>query len=218
MIEPTDADRLREEMVAHQIEARGVRAPLVLAAMRKVRREGYVPAHLREFAFRDAALPIEEEQTISQPFIVALMVAALELEGGEKVLEVGTGSGYAAAVLAEIAGSVYTVERRAPLAALATERLHRDGYRNVCVRHGDGTLGWPEHAPFAAIAVAAAAPDVPPSLYEQLEPGGRIAIPVGGRVGQELLLVVRSPEGPAVLRSVPCRFVPLVGSEGFDRG
>jgi len=211
MNEPTDADRLREEMVAHQIEARGVRAPLVLAAMRKVRRENYVPAHLREFAFRDAALPIEEEQTISQPYIVALMVAALELDGGEKVLEVGTGSGYAAAVLAEIAGSVYTVERRAPLAELAAERLRRDGCRNVCVRHGDGTLGWPEHAPFAAIAVAAGSPKVPAPLQQQLAVGGRLVIPVG-EPGHQQLVRIRRRAGDDFHceRLTSVRFVPLV--------
>jgi len=211
MNEPTDADRLREEMVAHQIEERGVRAPLVLAAMRKVRRENYVPAHLREFAFRDAALPIEEEQTISQPYIVALMVAALELDGGEKVLEVGTGSGYAAAVLAEIAGSVYTVERRAPLAELAAERLRRDGCRNVCVRHGDGTLGWPEHAPFAAIAVAAGSPKVPAPLQQQLAVGGRLVIPVGERGHQQLVRIRRRSEDDFHCeRLTSVRFVPLV--------
>jgi protein-L-isoaspartate(D-aspartate) O-methyltransferase len=211
MTEPPDADRLREEMVAHQIEARGVRAPLVLAAMRKVRREGYVPAHLREFAFRDAALPIEEEQTISQPYIVALMVAALELEGGEKVLEVGTGSGYAAAVLAEIAGSVYTVERRATLAALAAERLLRDGYHNVSVRHGDGTLGWPEHAPFAAIAVAACGPKVPAPLQQQLAVGGRLVIPVGEPGHQQLLRIRRrGSDAFHCERLTSVRFVPLI--------
>jgi protein-L-isoaspartate(D-aspartate) O-methyltransferase len=149
--------------------------------------------------------------------MVARICEVLALRGEERVLDVGTGSGYQAAVLAELATEVHTIERLATLADTARAALAAAGYERVQVHLGDGTLGLPEHAPFAAIAVAAAAPEVPPSLYDQLEPGGRMAIPVGGRAGQELQLVVRSPEGPAVLRSVPCRFVPLVGAEGFDR-
>jgi protein-L-isoaspartate(D-aspartate) O-methyltransferase len=147
--------------------------------------------------------------------MVAAICEALALRGTERVLDVGTGSGYQAAVLAELAGEVHTIERIPELAALARENLAAAGYENVHVHVGDGSLGLPEEAPFTAIAVAAAAPGLPDRLYEQLEPRGRLAVPVGGRWGQRLEVVVRSPEGPAVVHSVPCRFVPLVGEEGF---
>ncbi|HEM46220.1 MAG TPA: protein-L-isoaspartate(D-aspartate) O-methyltransferase, partial [Alphaproteobacteria bacterium] len=173
----------REEMVRRQIEARGVRAKAVLDAMRTVRREGFVPSYLGEFAYDDTPLPIEEEQTISQPYIVAFMIEALELAGDERVLEIGTGSGYAAAVLAEIAREVYTIERHEGLARTAAARLAEQGYGRVHVRCGDGTLGWPEAAPFDAIVVAAGGPRVPASLREQLAIGGRLVIPVGDQVG-----------------------------------
>lgn len=184
--------------------------------MARVPRELFVPGRERRRAYDDAALPIAEGQTISQPYMVARICEVLALHGGERVLDVGTGSGYQAAVIAELAGEVHTIERLPPLAATARAALGAAGYERVQVHVGDGTLGLPDHAPFGAIAVAAAAPEVPRSLYEQLEPGGRMAIPVGGREGQELQLVVHSPEGPAVIRSVPCRFVPLVGAEGFS--
>jgi protein-L-isoaspartate(D-aspartate) O-methyltransferase len=203
-------------MVEEQLRARGIVHERVLAAMERVPRELFVPEGYRARAYEDAALPIGEGQTISQPYMVARICEALALHGGEQVLDVGTGSGYQAAVLAELAGEVHTIERRPSLAARARAALVAAGYERVQVHVGDGTLGLPDHAPFAAIAVAAAAPEIPPSLYEQLEIGGRLVVPVGGRDGQELQLVVRSPEGPAVLRSVPCRFVPLVGREGFD--
>ncbi len=203
-------------MVDHQLRARDVVDDRVLAAMERVPRELFVPASEERRAYADAALPIGEGQTISQPYMVARICEALALRGKERVLDVGTGSGYQAAVLAELAGEVHTIERHAALAEQARASLRAAGYERVLVHVGDGTLGLPEHAPFAAIAVAAAAPEVPGSLYEQLEPGGRLVVPVGRREGQELQLVVRSPEGPAVLRSVPCRFVPLVGEEGFD--
>jgi protein-L-isoaspartate(D-aspartate) O-methyltransferase len=204
-------------MVDEQLRERGIADEGVLAAMERVPRELFVPEAYRARAYDDAALPIGEGQTISQPYMVARICEALALHGGERVLDVGTGSGYQAAVLAELAGEVHTIERLASLAERARAALAAAGYERVQVHVGDGTLGLPEHAPFAAIAVAAAAPEVPPSLYAQLERGGRLVVPVGGRAGQELQLVVRSPEGPAVLRSVPCRFVPLVGREGFDR-
>jgi len=206
-------ERLR--MVEGQLRSRDIHDARVLAAMERVPRELFVPPELRDRAYEDAALPIGAGQTISQPYMVARICEALGLRGSERVLDVGTGSGYQAAVLAELGAEVHTIERLAPLAEAARVALAEAGYDGVVVHVGDGTLGDPEHAPFAAIAVAAAAPDVPPSLYEQLQQGGRMAIPVGGRHGQELQLVVRSPEGPAVLRSVPCRFVPLVGAEGF---
>jgi protein-L-isoaspartate(D-aspartate) O-methyltransferase len=205
-------------MVDAQLLGRDITDERVLAAMERVPRELFVPESQRRRAYKDAALPIGEGQTISQPYMVARICEVLALRGDERILDVGTGSGYQAAVLAELAREVHTIERLPALAETARGALATAGYDRVHVHFGDGTLGLPEHAPFAAIAVAAAAPDVPASLYEQLEPGGRMAIPVGGRLGQELLLVVRSPEGPAVLKSVTCRFVPLVGSEGFERG
>jgi protein-L-isoaspartate(D-aspartate) O-methyltransferase len=204
-------------MIEEQLRARDIADERVLAAMARVPRELFVPEAYRLRAYDDAALPIGEGQTISQPYMVARICEALALHGGERVLDVGTGSGYQAAVLAELAREVHTIERRAGLADRARAALAAAGYEHVQVHVGDGTLGLPERAPFAAIAVAAAAPEIPPSLYAQLEAGGRLVVPVGRREGQELQLVVRSPEGPAVLRSVPCRFVPLVGREGFDR-
>ena len=204
-------------MVEGQLRGRDIADERVLAAMERVPRELFVPEPYRDRAYDDAALPIAEGQTISQPYMVARICEALALRGGERVLDVGTGSGYQAAVLAELADEVHTIDRRPALAEGAREALAAAGYARVQVHVGDGTLGLPEHAPFAAIAVAAAAPELPRSLYSQLEPGGRLAVPVGGHAGQELLIVVRSPEGPAVLRSVPCRFVPLVGAEGFER-
>ena len=204
-------------MVDEQLRARGITDEQVLTAMGRVPRELFVREAYRGRAYDDAALPIGEGQTFSQPYMVARICVELRLRGGERVLDVGTGSGYQAAVLAELAGEVHTIERLLSLAERARAALEAAGYGRVQVYVGDGTLGDPGHAPYAAIAVAAAAPEVPPSLYEQLEPGGRLVLPVGGREGQELQIVVRSPEGPAVLRSVPCRFVPLVGQEGFDR-
>ncbi len=211
-----DAQLERRWMVDEQLRARDIRDPRVLDAMARVPRELFVPEELRVRAYDDAALPIGEGQTISQPYMVAFICQTLELTGKERVLDVGAGSGYQAAVLAELAAEVHTIERRRELAEQARANLDAAGYaERVQVHVGDGTLGDPEHAPFGAIAVAAAAPELPPSLYEQLEPNGRLVLPVGSKRGQELQLVVRSPEGPAVVHSVPCRFVPLVGEEGF---
>ncbi len=212
-MQPDDA---RARMVARQLRGRDVEDERVLAAMGRVPRELFVPPEARRRAYDDAALPIGSGQTISQPYMVARICEELALRGGERVLDVGTGSGYQAAVLAELAAEVHTIERLPQLAELARRNLDAAGYaERVHVHVGDGTRGLPEHAPFAAIAVAAAAPELPPSLYEQLEPRGRIVLPVGSRDEQRLEVVVRSPEGPAVIRSVPCRFVPLVGEEGF---
>jgi protein-L-isoaspartate(D-aspartate) O-methyltransferase len=211
-----DFNRARQAMVELQLRERDVVDERVLAAMERVPRELFVPEGERKRAYDDAALPIGYGQTISQPYMVARICEALSLRGRERVLDVGTGSGYQAAVLRELAAEVVTIERVPELAEQAKENLRVAGYEDVDVRVGDGTLGVPERAPYAAIAVAAAAPGLPQPLYEQLEPGGRMAIPVGGRRAQELQLVVRSPEGPAIIRSVPCRFVPLVGEEGFD--
>ncbi len=202
-------------MVERQLRGRDISDERVLQAMENVPREQFLPDELAGRAYDDAALPIGSGQTMSQPYMVARICEILSLTGTEKVLDVGTGSGYQAAVLAELAAEVHTIERIGGLAERARATLERAGYERVRVHVGDGTRGDPEHAPFAAIAVAAAAPDLPPSLYEQLEERGRLALPVGGRRGQQLQLIVKSPEGPAVVRSVPCRFVPLLGEEGF---
>ncbi len=204
-------------MVLVQLAERGIDDPRVLAAMESVPRELFVPAGLRDRAYDDAALPIGLGQTISQPFMVARICEALALRGGERVLDVGTGSGYQAAVLAELAAEVVTIERLPELAERARANLDAAGVDRVDVQVGDGTKGVPERAPFDAIAVAAAAPTFPQSLYEQLRPRGRLVVPVGGRWDQRLEVIVATPEGPAVLHSVACRFVPLVGEEGFDR-
>jgi protein-L-isoaspartate(D-aspartate) O-methyltransferase len=202
-------------MVEQQLLGRDIADERVLRAMLAVPRELFVPPAERDRAYQDSALSIGAGQTISQPYMVARICELLALRGDERVLDVGTGSGYQAAVLAELAGEVHTIERVPELAERARETLAAAGYDRVRVHVGDGTLGLPEHAPFGGIAVAAAAPRLPAQLYEQLEPAGRLVVPVGRRRGQLLQVVVRSPEGPAVLRSVPCRFVPLVGEEGF---
>jgi protein-L-isoaspartate(D-aspartate) O-methyltransferase len=211
--ELTEARRL---MVDEQLRGRDIVDERVLDAMERVPRELFVPEKERPRAYDDVALPIGHGQTISQPYMVARICEVLGLRGDERILDVGTGSGYQAAVLAELAGEVHTIERIPELAEQARANLAAGGYERVDVHVGDGTLGLPEHAPYDAIAVAAAAPGLPQRLYEQLEARGRLAVPVGGRWGQRLELVIRSPEGPAVVRSVPCRFVPLVGEEGFD--
>ena len=208
-------DRLA--MVDRQLRRRDIDDERVLEAMARVPREKFVPPSIAARAYDDAALPIGEGQTISQPYMVARICEALSLRGGERVLDVGTGSGYQAAVLAELAGEVHTIERIPELAEDARATLEAAGYGDrVHVHVGDGTLGLPEHAPYDAIAVAAAAPGLPSTIYEQLVERGRLVVPVGGRRGQQLQLIVRSPEGPAIVRSVPCRFVPLVGEEGFS--
>jgi protein-L-isoaspartate(D-aspartate) O-methyltransferase len=206
----------RKLMVETQLRARGITDERVLHALGRVPREEFVPEEYRQDAYADAALPIGEGQTISQPYMVALICQELALQGDERVLDVGTGSGYQAAVLAELAREVVSIERHERLADWARQNLARAGYADrVEVHVGDGSLGWPERAPYGAIAVAAAAPGLPRALYDQLAEDGRMVLPVGTRHGQRLEVVVRTPEGPRVARSVPCRFVPLVGEQGF---
>ena len=202
-------------MVERQLRRRGISDARVLAAMGQVPRELFVPERLRRDAYADGALPIAHGQTISQPLMVATICSLLALEGHERVLDVGTGSGYQAAVLAELAADVVTVERLPDLAAAARRTLSEAGYGRVEVVVGDGSVGVPERAPFDAIAVAAAAPTVPRALYDQLVEGGRLVVPRGTRWGQELVVAVRTAEGPRERVSVPCRFVPLLGDEGF---
>ncbi|HXV56931.1 MAG TPA: protein-L-isoaspartate(D-aspartate) O-methyltransferase [Gaiellaceae bacterium] len=202
-------------MVAEQLEQRGVADPRVLEAMGAVPRELFTDADDRKRAYDDIPIMIGWGQTISQPYMVALICEAAAVRPGQSVLDVGTGSGYQAAVLAELGAEVHTIERIRQLAERARKKLAAAGYGRVEVHLGDGSLGLPEHAPYDAITVAAAAPEPPQALYDQLRLGGRLVVPVGDRRGQRLEVVVRSPEGPAVAHSVPCRFVPLVGEEGY---
>jgi protein-L-isoaspartate(D-aspartate) O-methyltransferase len=212
---PDDPANARERMVGRQLRARGIEDEEVLRAMRRVPRELFVPETERRRAYDDAALPIGHGQTISQPYMVAVIVEALAVRPGLRVLDVGAGSGYQAAVLADLGAEVVTIERIPELADQARVNLVAAGYEGVEVVVGDGTLGWPERAPYDGIAVAAAAPALPQTLYEQLRADGRLVVPVGGPRAQRLEVIVRSPEGPAVIHSVPCRFVPLVGAEGY---
>jgi protein-L-isoaspartate(D-aspartate) O-methyltransferase len=203
-------------MVDEQLRARDIGDERVLEAMERVPRELFVPTDVRDRAYEDAALPIGAGQTISQPYMVARICTELGLDGDERVLDVGTGSGYQAAVLAQLASEVRSIERIPELAESARANLENAGVENVRVHDGDGSRGLPEAAPFAAIAVAAAAPAFPQALYEQLTLGGRLVVPIGRRRGQRLEVIVRSPEGPATIRSVECRFVPLLGEQGFE--
>ncbi len=216
-MEATDYSARREAMVDYQVHARGVTTPAVLEAMRRVPRERYVPIELREFAYDDTALPIAAGQTITQPYFVAMMVEALNLSGGERVLDVGTGSGYAAAVLACMAGEVYSIERIGELADFAQRRLAAEGIANVEVKVGDGSRGWPERAPFDAIMVAAGAPCVPPALKEQLKVGGRLVMPIGSdKAVQELVRITRVSEDEYDSQDLAdVRFVPLIGEGGW---
>ena len=211
-----DADLLREQMIERQLRSRGIRDERVLAAMRVVPREAFLPADLAEHAYDDRPLPIAAGQTISQPYVVALMAEALLLRGDEDVLEVGTGSGYAAAVLSRLARNVYTMERHAVLAGSARDRLAALGYKNVEVRCADGTLGWFERAPFGGIVVAAGGPELPRALLEQLSVGGRLVMPIGTSESQELVRITRS--GTTRFRREDLgtvMFVPLIGEHGF---
>jgi len=210
-----DFEKERSRMVDEQIAFRGVTDPRVLAVMGKVPRHEFMPEALRAQAYGDHAMPIGEGQTISQPYIVALMSELLELKGDERVLEIGTGSGYQAAVLAELCQKVFTIERVKTLADKARATLDRLGYKNVVMKVYDGTYGWKEMSPFDAIIVTAAAPDVPDTLVEQLKEGGRLVIPVGERYSQVLMKVIKSPSGVVTKTSIPCVFVPLIGAKGW---
>jgi len=211
-------EKQRKKMVDAQIRSRGIRDERVLRAMGKIPRHLFVDAGLIDQAYNDSPLPIGEKQTISQPYIVALMTEALELAGREKVLELGTGSGYQAAILAELADRVFTIERIASLAQKARRLLESLNYYNVVIRVGDGTYGWREESPFDAILVAAGSPSIPRTLVEQLAVGGRLVIPVGGRYTQNLIKLTRLSENPDDVKREDlggCRFVSLIGEHGW---
>jgi protein-L-isoaspartate(D-aspartate) O-methyltransferase len=210
-----DFAQARQEMVETQIRRRHITDSRVLECLERVPRHEFVPTEFRDRAYEDVPLPIGEGQTISQPYIVAAMTAALHLQGDERVLEIGTGFGYQAAVLACLAREVFTVEFRAALATEATERLARLGYENAHVHCGDGTLGLPEFAPYDAILVAAAAPSAPAPLLAQLAEGGRMIVPVGDVENQDLQLIERSHDTFRTTMLEPCRFVPLLGAHGW---
>ena len=206
---------LRRDMVDEQIRRRGIQSPRLLGVLARVPRHLFVPSDLAAHAYEDRALSIGESQTISQPYMVASMTDCLELSGIERVLEIGAGSGYQAAVLAELAREVITVEKNESLAQAARERLVSLGYRNIEVVLGDGTLGWLAAAPFDAVLVAAAAPSVPPPLIEQLAEGGRLVLPVGNREKQMLLRIRKSASHTLEEKLFPCQFVPLHGRYGW---
>jgi protein-L-isoaspartate(D-aspartate) O-methyltransferase len=215
MTDIPDFNMLRRIMVAEQLLPRGIRDKTVLDAFGKVPRHEFVPDELRGSAYNDYPLPIGDRQTISQPYMVALMTESLGLKGGERVLEIGTGSGYQAAILAEIAGEVYSVERFAGLAGAAGALLSRLGYRNFRIKVGDGTLGWDDHAPYDGILVTAGAPGIPESLVGQLKDGGKLVIPVGDRFSQILSVIEKAGRSVRTREICGCVFVPLVGKEGW---
>jgi len=217
------ADKLsgfREQMVKTQLISRGIRDPAVLSAMGQVPREEFVPPDLVEVAYDDSALPIGKRQTISQPYMVALMLEALELKQNNRVLEIGTGSGYAAAVLSRIVEQVFTIERYEKLAKAAQTRFRRLAYDNIQVHTGDGTLGWSQHAPYDGVVVTAGGPEIPEPLLDQLKVGGNLIIPIGGwKTAQELVRVHRKgPDEFPEENLGRVRFVPLVGEEGWKQG
>ncbi len=213
---PPDMDEARRAMVEEQLRSRGIRNHRVLDAMGRVPREDFLPSTLARAAYDDRAVPIDEGQTLSQPYMVAAMTEALEPGPTDRVLEIGTGSGYQAAVLSLLVSEVFSLERIASLAEGARKRLNDLGYSNVRVRTGDGSLGWPEEAPFDGIIVTAAAPEPPRSLLSQLsEVGGRLVVPVGTRTEQDLLRVRREGDELETDTLLGCRFVPLLGEEGW---
>ena len=213
-----DFSGLREQMVLRQIRARGIRDPLILDAFRQVPREPFVPGEQAHLAYEDHPVPIEAGQTVSQPYIVALMIEAAEIRPGDRVLEVGSGSGYAAAVISRIAAEVIGIERQHDLFAAASDRLARMSYDNVRIFEGDGSLGSPDRAPFDAILVAASGSHVPRPLIEQLTDGGRLVMPLGDpREVQELVKITKCADGTTRKKSLgDVRFVPLIGEEGWS--
>lgn len=213
---PDNMDVARRRMVEEQLKSRGITDAGVLSAMLKVPRHFFVQAGLEGQAYSDRALPIDEGQTISQPYMVAIMTQSLELKGGEKVLDIGTGSGYQTAILAELAGRVFSVERISKLAVKAKKSLDELGYKNVVIRVGDGTLGWREFAPYDRIIVSAGSPSIPGPLEEQLADGGILVVPVGDSVSQKLMVVKKVGMQTHVATSCTCTFVPLLGKEGWD--
>jgi len=213
-----DNARLRDDMLTQQLIKRGISDERVLQAMRDVPRHLFVPGHHRSMAYEDMPLPIGHEQTISQPLMVAMMTEALQLQGHERVLEIGTGSGYQAAILSRLAAVVFSIERIAELAAQARITLAMMGIMNVHVLVGDGSLGLPEHGPYDAIIVTAASPKIPPALAEQLAPAGRLVIPVGDRHNQTLVRRTATNNGPQIEPLGGCRFVPLIGQQGWVSG
>jgi protein-L-isoaspartate(D-aspartate) O-methyltransferase len=210
-------ERERKRMVDKQIVRRGLKDPRLLAAFEAVPRHLFVPEEYRYAAYDDGPIPIGHSQTISQPYIVALMTALLGLSGDERVLEIGTGSGYQAAILGKVTAEVHTVEYLPELAIQANELLKKLGFENVYVHLGDGSLGWPEAAPYGGILVAAAAPNAPKALLEQLEDGGRLVLPVGGRSMQNLEVWTRKGEDFESKIETSVAFVPLRGEQGWDR-
>ncbi len=211
-------ERLRHRMVEEQLTARGIKDQRVLAAMQKVPRHLFVEEALWERAYGDHALPIGERQTISQPYMVAVMTEILELQGPERVLEIGTGSGYQAAILAELASKVYSIERIKPLAMRARATIESLYYQNVVIKVFDGTYGWKDESPFDAVIVTAGAPEIPQPLLEQLKEGGRMAIPIGDQTMQVLHKVTKTPTGITDVQLTGCVFVPLIGRYAWDQG
>lgn len=210
-----DFSHRRQQMVDTQLRQRGIRDERVLAAMMRIPRHEFVAEPYRAQAYDDNPLPIGERQTISQPYIVALMLEMLHLKEEDIVLEIGTGSGYQTALLAELSRYVYSIERHPTLAAQAQAVLVRLGYKNVSIEIGDGSKGLPAHAPFDGIIVSAAAPELPQALFEQLKEGGRLVIPVGPVEAQFLQLVTKKESQPVLSEQIPCRFVPLIGEQGY---
>jgi protein-L-isoaspartate(D-aspartate) O-methyltransferase len=212
--QPDAFDSQREKMVRTQLEARGVRDPRILQAMRQIPRHEFVPQPLRDRAYEDHPLPIGENQTISQPYIVAAMLEHLAPRATDRVLEVGTGSGYVTALLSLLCAEVYSIERHLELAVRAQATLAQLGYSNVTTRIGDGSRGWPEYAPFSAILVSAATPAIPLALFEQLQEAGRMVVPIGPPESQELQLIRKVDGAPKTKVLEGCRFVPLVSDSG----
>lgn len=215
-MDPAMYERQRLEMVEGQIRARGISDEEILSAMERVPRHQFVPLEVRHKAYSDGPLAIGCKQTISQPYMVALMTSMLKLGPEDRVLEVGTGSAYQTAILAELAGTVVSIERHAPLVKRARDLMYRMDYSNVAVLLGDGTLGCQDCAPFDAILVTAGSPHVPPTLSDQLAVGGRMVCPIGTREAQEIVCVKRSPSGVHAERGIGCVFVPLIGKEGWN--